>query len=76
LQYLVAGRATKSSKIAELMERRVATVGVHANAAELPKIFERGEVALVVDESRHVLGILTKLDLIEVLATRRKASVG
>jgi cystathionine beta-synthase len=75
LQHLVAGRATKGSKIAEVMERRVATVGIHANAAELPKIFERGEVALVVDESRHVLGILTKLDLIEVLATRRKVSV-
>jgi len=75
LQHLVAARATKSSKIAEVMERRVATVGIHTNAAELPKIFERGEVALVVDESRHVLGILTKLDLIEVLAARRKASV-
>jgi len=76
LQHLVAGRANDATTVAEVMERRVATVGVHANAAELPRIFERGEVALVVDEARRVLGILTKLDLIEVLAARRKPSLG
>ena len=38
----------------------------------LPNIFERGEVALVIDDDRKVLGLLTKLDLIEYM-TRKPA---
>jgi len=33
-------------------------------------VLERGEVALVIDDDRHVVAILTKLDLIEMLASR------
>jgi cystathionine beta-synthase len=73
LQHLVAGRANQDTTVAEVMERRVSTVPMHASAAELPHIFERGEVALVVDDARRVLGIITKMDLIEILATRRKS---
>ena len=74
------GRATAPSirpnhKVAEVMERRVSTVGLNAPASELPRIFERGEVALVTNADRHVLGIITKMDLIEVLAHRRAAKV-
>jgi CBS domain containing-hemolysin-like protein len=47
-------------------------VAPHAPANELPRIFERGEVALVVDDNRQVVGIVTKLDLIEHL-TRKPA---
>ncbi len=71
LQHMVSGRVNQETKVAEVMQRRVSTVSVHANAAELPRIFERGEVALVTDENRRVLGILTKLDLIELLAANR-----
>ena len=70
LQHLVAGRVTKTTIVAEVMERKVSTVALHASASELPRIFERGEVAIVVDDHRAVLGILTKLDLIELLARR------
>jgi hypothetical protein len=52
------------------MERKVSTISPDAEARELPRIFERGEVALVVGPERNVLGILTKLDLIEYLARR------
>jgi CBS-domain-containing membrane protein len=54
------------------MVRKVSTVGMHASSSELPAIFERGEVALVVDNDRRVLGLLTKMDLIEMLAARRR----
>ena len=37
------------------MERKVSTVSPHAEADQLPHIFERGEVALVVDDDRNVL---------------------
>jgi hypothetical protein len=56
------------------MIRNVSTVGLHENAGQLPRIFERGEVALVVDDQRHVLAILTKMDLIDYLASRAKLS--
>jgi cystathionine beta-synthase len=71
LHHLVTGRSTKDTIVAEVMERKVATVGTHAGSGELPRIFERGEVAIVVDDDRQVLGILTKMDLIEMLAARK-----
>jgi cystathionine beta-synthase len=71
LHHLVSGRSNKDTIVAEVMERKVATVGVQASSGELPRIFERGEVAIVVDDARKVLGILTKMDLIEMLAARK-----
>jgi cystathionine beta-synthase len=71
LHQLMMGRVDKNTIVAEVMERKVSTVSLHASSGELPRIFERGEVAIVVDESRAVLGILTKMDLIEMLAARK-----
>jgi cystathionine beta-synthase len=71
LHHLVSGRGTKDTIVAEVMERKVATVGMHASSSELPRIFERGEVALIVDDARTVTGLLTKMDLIEMLAARK-----
>jgi len=67
LRVMVDGQASGDSAIAEVMERRVSTITPQAATSELPRIFERGEVALVVDGDHHVLGIVTKLDLIEHL---------
>ena len=61
------GLAGDFSKVAEVMERRVSTVPLYASTSELPDIFERGEVALVVDDDQRVKGLITKLDLIEYL---------
>ena len=72
LRVLVDG-ASPSTSIAEIMVRKVSTIAPHAAASELPHIFERGEVALVVDESLHVKGIITKLDLIEHLTKKPSA---
>ena len=72
MQHLMGGHITEETKVAEVMVRRVATVPLHADAGELPAIFERGEVALVVDAERAPIGIVTKLDLIEMLTASRK----
>ena len=74
LHHLVSGRATKDTIVAEVMERKVSTVAMHASSGELPRIFERGEVAIVVDDHRNVIGILTKMDLIEMLAHKPSVS--
>jgi cystathionine beta-synthase len=70
LHQLMTARADRETVVAEVMERKVSTVSLHASSSELPRIFERGEVAIVVDDERCVLGILTKMDLIEMLAAR------
>jgi cystathionine beta-synthase len=74
LHQLVSGRASRDTTVAEVMVRKVATVPVHASAGELPAIFERGEVAIVMDDDK-VQAIITKMDLIEMLAARTKRGV-
>jgi cystathionine beta-synthase len=71
LHQMVSGRASRESSVAEVMVRQVSTVSLHASSGELPNIFERGEVAIVVDDQRNVIGILTKMDLIEMIARKR-----
>jgi len=71
LHHLVAGRVNKDTIAAEVMERKVSVVAMNATSSELPRIFERGEIAIVVDDARCVLGIITKMDLIEMLAMRK-----
>ncbi len=75
LAQLVSGRADHSTSVAEAMVRTVSTVSMHASSGELPRIFERGEVAIVCDDDRNVLAIITKLDLIEILAARKNATM-
>jgi cystathionine beta-synthase len=70
LRVLVEGNASGNTKVVEVMERKVSTIAPHAPSSELPRIFERGEVALVVDEARTVCGIVTKLDMIEHLTRK------
>ena len=60
-----------NTTVAEVMVRRVSTVQLHEHASELTGIFEKGEVALVVDSDRAPIGIITKMDLIEILTARR-----
>jgi len=72
LQGLVAQQWKLQAKVAEAMVRRVSTVGENTPASMLPDIFGRGEVAIVVDGGNRVLGILTKIDLVDyLLATDR-----
>ena len=55
------------STIAEVMVRKVSTIAVNQDAAELLRIFEREEVGVVVDEDEKLIGILTKIDLVDHL---------
>ncbi|MCC6213817.1 MAG: cystathionine beta-synthase [Polyangiaceae bacterium] len=71
LDLLVQGRR-RETPLAEVMVRRVSTVAPHGPAALLPQIFERGEVAIVVDEQHQVRAVLTKMDLIEFLSKQRR----
>ncbi len=73
LHAMVSGRVRKDSKAAEIMERKVSTVALNAHSSELPRIFDRGEVAIVMSDSGKVERIITKLDLIDYLAAQSQA---
>jgi cystathionine beta-synthase len=74
MQQLVSARAKPDTTVAESMVRRVSTVEINAPAGELLSIFERGEVALVIDGDRRLLGLVTKMDLIDIVAGRKSGS--
>ena len=71
LELLVHGR-DRTTPLAEVMVRKVSTVSLHESSGALPRVFERGEVAIVVDDDRKVQALLTKMDLIEFLSSRAK----
>lgn len=74
LHHLVSGRATRDTSVAEAMVRRVTTVSLSTSAGELPTLFERGEVAMVQDENGEIIAVITKMDLIEMLAAKRSGA--
>jgi cystathionine beta-synthase len=70
MRELLSGRIGLDATVAEAMVRKVVTVTLSQPASELVSSFERGEVALVVDADHHLAGLITKLDLIELLGKR------
>jgi CBS-domain-containing membrane protein len=50
------------------MCRRVSTVRLHDEAGKLADVFLRGETAIILDDNDKLIGLLSKLDLIEHLA--------
>ncbi len=69
---LVEGQAELSSAVAEVMFRNVKTVSLREDAACLTEFFADGLVALVVDDDHRLLGIITKMDLVDYLTTQSK----
>jgi cystathionine beta-synthase len=61
---------TMDTVVAEVMCRKVSTVHLHEEAHKLADLFLRGETAIILDDQERLIGILSKLDLIEHLATR------
>ncbi|HEV8112048.1 MAG TPA: cystathionine beta-synthase [Planctomycetota bacterium] len=70
LAKLVDGRASLASAVAEVMFRNVKTIRARDDASRLLEIFAEGMVGLVVDEKDKLLGIITKMDLVDVLTAR------
>jgi len=56
-----------SSAVAEVMFRKVHTVHVNDDAKVLTELFTKDFVGLVVDDQKHLVGILTKMDLVDHL---------
>jgi len=67
LSKLVEGQAGLSSTVAEVMFRNVVTVHMDDDVSVLTDLFAKGLVALVVDDQRQLLGLITKMDLVDHL---------
>jgi cystathionine beta-synthase len=70
LAKLVDGRATLASAIAEVMFRNVVTVKATEDASKLVEILGKGMVGLVVDDAQRLQGIITKMDLVDLLTSK------
>ncbi len=70
LTKLVDGRATLASAVAEVMFRNVVTVRTSDDASTLLELFGKGLVGLVVDDAGTLLGVITKMDLVDLLISR------
>jgi cystathionine beta-synthase len=64
---LVDGHASPESAIAEVMFRNVKTVHHAEEAGQLTALFEDGYAAFVVDDDDRLLGIISKVDLVDYL---------
>jgi len=69
LDYLLGG-GSMSHTIADLHAHEVATVDLATPIEDLTSIFGRGQAAVAVEDGR-VVGIVTKIDVIDHLAQRR-----
>jgi cystathionine beta-synthase len=69
LDYLLSGGAMEHT-IADLHAHEVATVDPDMSLDELTAVFGRSQAAVVV-EAGQVIGIVTKIDVIDFLANRR-----
>jgi cystathionine beta-synthase len=67
---LVEGHADMDSTVAEVMFRKVHTVHIDEDAAVLRDLFERELIALVVDDEDVLVGLLTKMDLMDYLTRK------
>ena len=67
LEKLVEGRATPASAVAEVMFRNVRTVHHAEDAGVLTRLFAEGYAALVTDDAGKLLGIVSKVDLVDYL---------
>jgi glucose-6-phosphate 1-epimerase len=71
LTHLAAPGRSVDDTIAPMINQQVTTVAPDLPAVSLPSLFGSGQAVIVVEDDR-VLGILTKLDLIEFLTARLK----
>jgi cystathionine beta-synthase len=72
LNYLVLGNATDpNNTIAELVRSDVATLGPDAPLEALMTVFVNRQVAVVMEDGR-LTGILTKIDILDYLASHSK----
>jgi cystathionine beta-synthase len=70
LNYLLSGGGSIDHPVCDIISRDVATVRPDTPLDNLQEISGRGAVAVVVDDDGHPTGIVTKIDMIDYLASK------
>jgi cystathionine beta-synthase len=70
LNYMLSGDGSMDHPICDIISQHVATVHPDTTIDSLREIASQGEVAVVVDEQHVPTGIITKIDMIEYLASK------
>jgi len=70
LAKIVEGHAGLGSRVAEVMFRKVTTVRASDDAGALLELFGKGMVGLVTGDAGELLGVVTKMDLVDALTSR------
>ncbi len=70
LNYLLSGAGQMDHQIADIVSTDVATVNPDTPIDALTDVFSSGQVAVVVDADHAVVGIITKIDMIDYLANK------
>ena len=68
LRRLLRGSIRCSTPVRDVMRTAVSTVHVDASAPEVFRILERDELAVALDDERHVVGVITRSRLAEIFA--------
>jgi len=71
LSYLVLAGNRAEDSIAPIVNRQVTTIGVEASLENVIGMFTEGSAVVAVDHEQ-VVGIITKIDLIDYLAAHAK----
>jgi len=71
---IVHGQAKLDTTVAEVMFRRVNTVNIRQDAGDLLELFSQDEIGVVLDDNKSVVGIVTKMDLVDHLTTSVSAT--
>jgi cystathionine beta-synthase len=70
LNYMLSGAGAMDHAISEIISSDVCTVRSDTALETLAEIAACGMAAVVVDEARHPIGIITKIDMIDYLANK------
>ncbi len=70
LNYMISGSGAMDHPICDIISRNVATVRADTPLDTLSEIAGKGAVAVVVDDDERPTGIITKIDMIDYLASK------
>ncbi len=70
LNYMISGEGAIDHPICDIIGRTVPTVSPDTTLDTLSEIAGRGSVAVVIDEQERPTGIITKIDMIDYLASK------
>lgn len=68
MEYLGSGAGQASALVSKCMNRQVPVVGMHTPISTLQETLRQSNAAVVVDEHRKPLSIMTRIDLLDFLA--------